>query len=124
MIDRCTKPTHQSWERYGGRGIKVCKRWLVFTNFLADMGTRPPNKSLDRKKNDGNYKPGNVRWATRSEQQRNTRRNHLITFDGHTLCAAEWVVRLGIKRSTFMSRFERGWTVEQAMRGSKKRSRA
>jgi hypothetical protein len=66
-------PTHISWASNGGRGITICARWLVFDNFLTDMGVRPANRTLDRVDNDGNYEPGNCRWATRSQQVRNRR---------------------------------------------------
>jgi len=79
MITRCTSKTWVDYPHYGGRGIKVCKRWLGkhgFDNFLVDMGRRPSKKhSLDRRDNDGNYEPQNCRWATQSEQMQNTRRN-------------------------------------------------
>lgn len=76
MIQRCTNPNSKRWSDWGGRGIRVCERWInSFENFYADMGVRPsPSHSLDRyPDNDGNYEPGNVRWATRSEQQLNKR---------------------------------------------------
>lgn len=71
---RCSTPSYKQWKDYGGRGITVCDRWLVYSNFLADVGRRPsPLLTLDRIANDGNYEPGNVRWATRHEQQMNRR---------------------------------------------------
>lgn len=76
MIQRCTNPNNAKYSYYGGRGIKVCARWLAsFADFLADVGERPsPKLTLDRfPNNDGNYEPGNVRWATWSEQMRNRR---------------------------------------------------
>jgi hypothetical protein len=74
MIQRCTNPKHPNWKRYGGRGIKVCRRWMRFENFLADMGRRPqPHLSIDRRNNEKGYFKSNCRWATRKEQMNNTR---------------------------------------------------
>ena len=75
MRQRCSNPRNKDYRHYGGRGITVCDRWAVFENFLADMGERPgPGYSIDRVDNDQGYFPENCRWATQSEQVRNSRR--------------------------------------------------
>lgn len=76
MKKRCFDPNCIGYKNWGGRGITVCQRWMMFENFLVDIGRKPhPSLSLDRINNDGNYEPGNCRWATRGQQARNTRRS-------------------------------------------------
>jgi hypothetical protein len=118
MRDRCYNPNHISYANYGGRGISVCERWRErFEHFFADMGMRPgPEYSLDRIDNDGNYEPGNVRWATQKEQGNNRRRNHLVTWGQSTHTIAEWEEITGINRDTIWSRlFKQGWSPERAL---------
>lgn len=116
MVARCTQPHHPSYANYGGRGIQVCDRWLDYSAFREDVGERPSSKhSLDRIDNDGDYEPSNCRWATSSEQNRNTRANRLIEHQGETLTVAEWSERLGIKRGTIFNRLNEGRPVAEVL---------
>lgn len=117
MVKRCTNPKARRYERYGGRGIRVCDRWLSsFAAFYGDMGRKPtPSHQLDRIDNDGDYEPGNVRWATPRDQARNTSRNHLLTLNGITQSIVEWSEQTGIKQTTIRRRLKCGWTVEKAL---------
>lgn len=107
---RCSNENAKSFADYGGRGIKVCSRWLEsFDNFFADMGPRPSaNHSIERDDVNGDYEPGNCRWATAQEQARNKRNNRLVTIDGVTKIAADWADEAGILRSTFLLRLKAG----------------
>ena len=120
MIRRVKYPSMESYPRYGGRGITVCKRWLGingFINFLADMRRAPStHHSLDRINNDGNYTPKNCRWATRSQQIRNSTKARLITFNEQTKHIGDWSNEIGINRQTIQMRIDvYKWPVEKAL---------
>jgi hypothetical protein len=116
MKARCNCTTKSDYAYYGGRGIKVCERWQSFSTFVLDMGARPAGMTLERDDNDGDYSPDNCRWATRKEQTHNTRRSVRVTYNGETMCVAEWAARIGISRKTLLDRLQRyGWTAERAL---------
>lgn len=98
MQNRCKNPNIPHYDRYGGRGITICQRWdESFEQFIGDMGRMPDaNSSIERNDNDGNYEPSNCRWATPKEQARNRRSSAIVSFDGESLCIAEWAERLGL----------------------------
>lgn len=102
MLTRCTNPESANYGRYGGRGVRVTERWLSFELFYADMGKRPVGTTLDRIDNDGNYEPGNCRWATSEQQARNKSSVHL--HNGLTF--SEWADRLKVARTTFHRRIK------------------
>ncbi|SRR6266545_3323803 len=111
MRRRCCDSKNQDWHRYGGRGITVCPEWRSsFTAFLGDLGERPTSKhTLDRYPDrDGNYEPGNCRWATPAEQARNSSRNHWITFKGQTRCLQDWATELGVTHECLRKRIKAG----------------
>lgn len=108
MRDRCHNPNSNRWRRYGGRGITVCKRWDNFLNFLEDMGPRPPGMTLERKNNDGHYRPSNCVWATPRQQGGNRVTTKWVTFRGKTMCAADWARYMGLTYNTFMYRLSKG----------------
>jgi hypothetical protein len=96
MIARCTNPRTHSYKNYGGRGVRVCKRWLDFRNFVVDMGPKPsPKHTLERVNNDGDYEPGNCVWATRTQQCLNRRRfsNNTSGETGVLKTSAGWHAR-------------------------------
>lgn len=117
MKARCLNKSHFKWGSYGGRGIKISKRWMSFNNFFTDMGERPSkNHQLDRINNNGPYAPSNCRWATRKTQQNNTRRNRFITANGLTLSTRQWSKKTGLGYETILQRINKyGWTEQQAV---------
>lgn len=111
---RCGNKSNKRYSDYGGRGIKVCARWNVFENFLADMGERPPGMTIERIDNDGNYEPDNCRWASRREQVRNRRKSNPYTFHGKTQGLAYWADEKGLPYKVLWFRYsEMGWRGEK-----------
>jgi hypothetical protein len=106
-------PNDTAYGYYGARGIRVCERWDVFENFLADMGECPPNGTLDRIDTNGNYEPSNCRWVTQAEQLRNTRRNHIVSYAGKDWCVTDLATHLGIAVGTLRQRIKSGWARER-----------
>lgn len=116
MKTRCNNRNSKSWRRYGGRGIKVCKRWNLFQNFFEDMGAAPIGTSLDRINNMKGYYKSNCRWASVSVQCRNRTSNVNITFRGKTQCLRDWANEIGINSQTLRGRIVKfGWTPERAL---------
>ncbi len=119
MRSRCSKPSNKSFPRYGGRGIRVCKRWARFENFIADMGERPsPSYTLDRRNNNSDYKPSNCRWATKQEQANNRRSNRLVRYRNLTVTLREALDMAGniVSFNTAKARaFDYGWDIAAAV---------
>lgn len=123
MIGRCHNPKNRAFTNYGGRGIAVCDRWREsFAVFMEDMGPRPSDAhEIDRfPDNDGGYEPGNCRWATSKQQNRNRRNNRIIEAFGERLCVAEWAERFGVDRALIKDRLRRGWPAERAICAAKR----
>ena len=112
ILGRCNNPTDRDYHNYGGRGIKVCERWMKFENFLADMGEPESGLTLDRyPDNNGNYEPSNCRWATQEEQKRNTRRNILV----NGLCLKDYCAKRGLNYEMTRRAIRSGkWITEHA----------
>ena len=119
MKTRCSNKNRADYQRYGGRGIVVCNRWLKVDNFIEDMSSQyKVGLTLERKNNDAGYSPNNCFWATRKEQANNTRRNRKITWNGMTKTISQWIDYSGVKSSTFRQRFYvYGWNFGDCMSG-------
>lgn len=115
MLHRCNNSNNPSYHNYGGRGIKVCRRWLSFESFYADMGECPPGLTLDRDDESRGYSKGNCSWATWETQGRHKRTNRRLTFRGETLSVADWARKLLMNEVTLRARLRRGVSVEIAL---------
>lgn len=114
---RCLNPRNQAYKDYGGRGILIVEAWLLFENFYAwamSHGYRD-DLTIERKDVNGNYCPENCIWIPLKNQARNTRGNHIITYDGKTMLLTDWTKTTGIDRSTLALRLKKGWTEERAL---------
>lgn len=117
MKERCQNEHHVSFEHYGQRGITVHSEWLnSFEAFYRDMGPRPSElHTLDRIDNNGNYEPGNCRWATKSEQDNNRRSNHFVNYKNETLTVAQLTQKYNLNYAVVLTRINRGWSVDDAV---------
>lgn len=121
MLDRCRNSSHSQYKDYGARGITVCQRWVdSFLAFFQDMGPRPANTSIERRRNSEGYTPENCYWATRQQQARNKRNNRWLTLNGETRTLGEWAKELGIAPGTLSCRLDREkWSIERALTTTK-----
>lgn len=134
MKNRCYSPNSPDYLRYGGRGIRVCDRWLDpehgFENFFADMGPRPVSNgkrsyySIERKDNDGDYCPENCYWATVTEQANNRRNNRVEEYNGRRQTVAQWIAELGVNISTFHNHLRCGKAFKDVMTFFKEKNNA
>lgn len=113
---RCYNENRTDYRFYGGRGIKLCERWMIFQNFHNDMfPTWKPGLTIDRIDNELGYSPDNCRWATRKEQSNNRRSNRLVTFNGETKNCAQWAEQLGLSKFGVIYRLNAGWPISMAL---------
>lgn len=129
MNSRCHNPHHRAYGSYGGRGITVVAHWRSYENFLEDMGRRPASGySLERRNNEAEYSKENCVWATRIEQQNNTRANVRLVYKSRSLTVAQWATEKKMSTATIRARLRRGWPVDAVLsaplqRGSRTFSR-
>jgi hypothetical protein len=116
MVQRCLNKNTSNYKYYGGRGITVDPAWMVFKNFLADMGERPHGYSLDRVDNAIGYTKSNCRWVPLIENHKNKTRTHFLSFNGKTMSMTDWASTLNISLNTLVGRITNyGWSVEEAL---------
>ena len=114
MRRRCEEESNTSFNQYGERGIKVCDRWQEFSAFFEDMGERPEGATLDRIDPNGDYEPGNCRWATVTQQMRNRRNTVFVEYGGKKQPLVEVCEMLGVPYQKAWRRMQRGYSVEEA----------
>ena len=113
---RCFNENCEFYRIYGARGITICDKWKdSFESFYADMGECPPEFSIERINNDGNYEPSNCKWASAFEQSRNKSTNVYIEYNGERKIIADWSLSTGLGRDVITSRIKRNWTIEDAL---------
>jgi hypothetical protein len=116
MRARCENPKNFNYERYGGRGIKICDRWKSFQNFFSDMGPKPTTQhTIERKNNDLGYEPDNCVWATMEEQRQNRRNAVFVFYEGERIRLRDLVEKLGLPYPQVYGRLRGGWSIEQAV---------
>jgi len=117
MKSRCLNANSPHYDKYGGRGIKICGRWTnSYKNFRQDMGTCPEGLTLERINNNKGYGPNNCKWGTRKEQSNNTRNNRLVAYSGKTQCVQAWADELNINYSTLSARLNYlRWPIGKAL---------
>lgn len=116
IVQRCYNPKANHYEDYGGRGITMCDRWRTsFQHFYQDMGPRPEGMTVERENNNGNYEPGNCKWATMEEQHINTRVTIRITLNNETKLIKEWAEITGLSAVVIRDRFKRGHSPERIL---------
>jgi hypothetical protein len=117
MKQRCLNPKAPDYPLYGGKGVRVCERWMNdFVDFLSCLGERPMGMTLDRIDPTGDYTPENTKWSTPKGQAQNRRYNHKITYNGETLCLEEWGRRMDISQSTLFYRLSKlNWSIEKSL---------
>lgn len=117
MMNRCYSSRSESFASYGARGIKVCQEWHAFDAFYQDMGRLRPSRrhSIDRIDNDGDYRPGNVRWVLPVVQQNNRRNNIRVSHNGQALTVSQWARIAGLSRETLQGRIARNWPMPLAL---------
>lgn len=115
MIQRCKNPRNKAFHDYGARGIKVCRRWSDFKNFIKDIGRRPVGFTLERVRNNKGYSPKNCKWVPRSRNNNNKRNNIVLSLNGVRKTAAQWSKDAPVPYRAFVKRLHRGLTLRQAL---------